>query len=105
MHPNPLLGGDRAGQVGVELVFPHRLHARVHVADARIVEHPLAPVGEQGDLLGVRDRDRIALVVGDPDDLAVGRFRRQLDPLGRQRLGQPGDLDGPLGDLHRRFAA
>ncbi len=98
VDPHPLLGRRGAGQVAVELVLHHRVHRRVGVRDDVVREQRGAPVGEQRDLLRVRDAERVDLVGRDPRDVAVRRFVGQLDPLGRQRAAHLGHLDGLLGD-------
>ena len=79
-----------AGQVGVELVLLDREQRRVDVVDAVAGQQPGAPVGEQRDLLGVADVERVDLVRRDPADLAVRRLGGQLDPLGVDRGAPPG---------------
>ena len=61
LHPNPLLGDRRACRVGVERLFLDRVQAGGDVVDAVGGQQPPRVLGEQLDLVGRRDRERVDL--------------------------------------------
>ncbi len=97
VQPDPLLGGDGAGQVGVELVLLHLHHQGLDVVHAVGGQQALGPVPEQRELLRVGHVERIHLVRRDPGDVRVDRLVGQLDRLRVDRAAHLGHLDRLLG--------
>ena len=103
LDPDPLLSRDGARKVGVELVLEHLVDAGVDMIDALGAEQAVRTVGQQRDLVAVRDVERVDVVRGDPADVAVDGLVGQLDRLAVDRPARAGDGDGLLGDPHRGF--
>ena len=78
VDPDPPLGGLGPGQVGVVLVLGHGQDLGGDVVDGTGGQQPPAPVGQELDLVGQRDGDRIDVVGSDPVDDTVPGLRRQL---------------------------
>lgn len=87
MHAHPLLRGDGARGVRVELVLVDRHQRGVHVRDTLGPQEPAAPLGEQRRLLLVRYGERVDVVRRDPGPLPVRGLVGQLHPLVRAGRG------------------
>src|SRR5215472_14875799 len=96
MHPNPLLQRRRR-PVRVELVLFNLIERRIDVVHTVGVEQLPAPAGQQRNLFGDRDVERVHVVGRQPGHLAVRGLGCQLDPLGADRSRDPGDVDGVSG--------
>ena len=88
-EPHPLLGGRRPDQVGVELVLEYLRDSGVDVIDAGGGEQPGGPVGQQRDLVGVGDVERVDVVGRDPARVGIGGLVGQFDRLAVDGLGSP----------------
>ena len=94
LQPDPLLRRRRARAVCVVLVLADLLEVRVGVTDHVVRKQFRGPVLEQRDAVDDGHVERIDVVRRHPRDVAVGRFRRELDAFGDNGSGRAGDLDG-----------
>ena len=100
VDPDPLLGGHRAGQVGVVLVLLDLPDRGGGVVDRRALAQPLGPVDQQRRLLRDRHVERVDVVRRDPGDVGVDRLGRDLDRRAGHLRRHLGHRDRGLGDPH-----
>ena len=98
VDPDPLLGGHRAGQVGVVLVLLHLPDRGRRVVDRRALPQPLGPVDEQRRLLRDRHLERVHVVRRDPGDVGVHRLGGDLHRRAGHLRGHLGHRDRGLRD-------
>ena len=107
LHAHPVLGGPRAVEVGQVGLLRDRQERGRRVGHGGVAAQPLAPLGQQGDLVGHRHGRRVDLERARPGHVAVRRLGRQLDPpppalLVTRAISRPGGRGRPPPPAGRR---